>query len=28
VPTDNKVLYKIEIDKTVQKLATERGDLK
>ena len=28
VPTDNKLLYKIEIDKTVSKLAKERGDLK
>jgi hypothetical protein len=28
VPTDNKLIYKIEIDKTVQKLAKERADLK
>jgi hypothetical protein len=28
VPTDNKLIYKIEIGKTVQKLAKERGDLK
>ena len=28
VPTDNKLIYKIEIDKTVSKLAKERGDLK
>jgi hypothetical protein len=28
VPEDSKLIYKIEIDKTVQKLAKERGDLK
>jgi hypothetical protein len=28
VPIDSKLIYKIEIEKTVQKLAKERGDLK
>jgi hypothetical protein len=28
VPIDSKLIYKIEIDKTVSKLAKERGDLK
>jgi hypothetical protein len=28
VPKDSKLIYKIEIDKTVSKLAKERGDLK
>lgn len=28
VPIEGKQIYKIEIDKTVQKLAKERGDLK
>ena len=28
VPIDNKLIYKIEIEKTVQKLANDRGDLK
>jgi hypothetical protein len=28
VPIDSKLIYKIEIENTVQKLAKERGDLK
>jgi len=28
VPKDSKLIYKIEIDKTVYNLAKERGDLK
>lgn len=28
VPKDSKLIYKIKIDKTVSKLAKERGDLK
>jgi hypothetical protein len=28
VPTDSKLIYKIEIEKTVSKLAKERWDLK